>query len=199
MDNRTRSERTREAVLQAALTIMTRDGAGRLTLDAIAKESGVSKGGLLHQFPSKDAVITALLERQTARVEALAQQHLQAQGAGQLYPQLAAHIATSREVLSAPAFALSFAMFGLLAQDPGLLARSRERDARKLAAIKSEAADPDLATLRWLAAKGLVQAAMVGPSVITEEERERLFARLLDDAAWHALEHQARTPEVQAG
>lgn len=33
------------------------------TLDAVAKRAGVSKGGLLYHFPSKEALITALLER----------------------------------------------------------------------------------------------------------------------------------------
>lgn len=191
MDNRSRSERTREAVLQAALTILTRDGAGRLTLDAIAKESGVSKGGLMHQFPSKDAVLVALMQREIGRVEALAQNFLTEHGTTLRHPMLAAHIATSREVISAPAFALSFAIFGLLAQDPELLAGSRARDAARLAAIKGEAADPDLAILRWLAARGLVQASLTGPTIITEEERQRLFNRLLDDDAWRPLEHPA--------
>ena len=46
MDNPSRSEKTRNAVIQAALAIIARDGPGRLTLDAIARESGISKGGL---------------------------------------------------------------------------------------------------------------------------------------------------------
>ena len=45
MDNATRSERSRNVALDAALVIIARDGPGRLTLDAIARESGLSKGG----------------------------------------------------------------------------------------------------------------------------------------------------------
>jgi AcrR family transcriptional regulator len=198
MDNQSRSERTREAALQAALTIMARDGAGRLTLDAIARESGISKGGLMHQFHTKEAVISALLERQTARVEALAQKYVEEHGAGKTHPHLAAHIATSRQVITGPAYSISFAIHGLLAQDPGLLAISRERDAKRLDAIKAEAADPDLAMLRWLAARGLVQTALVGPSPVSIEERERLFERLLDDSQWIALEKPANIPPAPA-
>src|SRR6266436_1598840 len=69
MDNVTRSERSRKAALQAALTIIARDGPGRLTLDAIARESGLSKGGLMHQFRTKEGVLKALLERQMAHFE----------------------------------------------------------------------------------------------------------------------------------
>ena len=64
MDNPTRSRRSRSAVLQAALAIIARDGPGRLTLDALARESGLSKGGLMHQFRSKQAVLLALIEHQ---------------------------------------------------------------------------------------------------------------------------------------
>lgn len=191
MDNHTRSERTRNAALQAALTIIARDGAAKLTLDAIARESGVSKGGLMHQFRTKEAVLTALLERQTAEVAALSQRFVAEHGAGQLYPELAARIATSRAAITGPAYAVSYAIFGLLAQDPSLLAVSRARDVESVAVIKAEAIDPDLALLRWFAARGLTQTALIGPSPLTEAERDRLFARLLDDKKWTEFEKRS--------
>ena len=43
MDNATRSERSRNAALEAAIAIIARDGPGRLTLDAIARESGSAR------------------------------------------------------------------------------------------------------------------------------------------------------------
>ena len=53
----------RDAVLNAAEIVIDRDGVGAFTLDAVAKESGVSKGGLLHHYPSKDALLLALVTR----------------------------------------------------------------------------------------------------------------------------------------
>ena len=53
----------RQRALAAALLIATRDGAGALTLDAVAKEAEISKGGLMHHFPSKDALVLALVEK----------------------------------------------------------------------------------------------------------------------------------------
>jgi AcrR family transcriptional regulator len=196
MDNQTRSERTRDAALQAALTIIARDGAAKLTLDAIARESGISKGGLMYQFRSKEAVLTALLERQTAEVAALSRRYVAEHGAGQLYPELAARIATSRAAITGPAYAVSYAIFGLLAQDPGLLAVSRAKDVESVAVIKAEATDPDLAMLRWLAARGLTQTALIGPSPLTAAERDRLFARLLDDKQWAKFENPGTMPVV---
>ncbi|MDO8275460.1 MAG: TetR/AcrR family transcriptional regulator, partial [Serpentinimonas sp.] len=44
---------TRNALLEATNTVILRDGIAHLTLEAVAKEAGVSKGGLLYHFPSK--------------------------------------------------------------------------------------------------------------------------------------------------
>ena len=54
---------TRKRLLDAAAAVVRRDGAGALTLDAVAAEAGVSKGGLLYHFPTKEAMIAVLLER----------------------------------------------------------------------------------------------------------------------------------------
>ena len=43
--------------------MIRRDGAQRLTLDAVAAESGVSKGGVLYHFATKRALVDGLLER----------------------------------------------------------------------------------------------------------------------------------------
>jgi len=52
---------TRERLIDAAVQTIHAVGAANLTLDAVAKVAGVSKGGLLHHFPSKDALIEAVL------------------------------------------------------------------------------------------------------------------------------------------
>lgn len=36
-------------------------GANAMTLDAVAKQAGVSKGGLLYHFPSKEALVEAMI------------------------------------------------------------------------------------------------------------------------------------------
>jgi AcrR family transcriptional regulator len=67
----TQTQATIDRLLDAAIQVIAEGGAQRLTLDAVAKKAGVSKGGLLHHFPSKNALIAALLERLYARFEAL--------------------------------------------------------------------------------------------------------------------------------
>jgi len=79
-------EGTRGRLVEAALRTVERGGVGGLTLEAVAQEAGVSKGGLLHHFRSKDALVEAVLRHLlaafSARVEELAAR--EAQGPGRL-------------------------------------------------------------------------------------------------------------------
>jgi AcrR family transcriptional regulator len=192
MDNSTRSERSRSAVIQAALTVIARDGPGRLTLDAIAREGGISKGGLMHQFRSKEAVLKALLEHQIAQSDLFARDHLARLDPQNPEPELSGAIASLQHAMDKPR-SVALAVLGALAVDPDLLATPREVDARKAADIRAEAADADLALLRWLAAQGLLLGTMLGINPLTEEDRTRLFERLLDHRQW-APEEMRRAP-----
>lgn len=53
----------RDAILDAAEAVVLRDGFGRLSLQAVAYEIGLSKTGLLHHFPNKVTLIDALVRR----------------------------------------------------------------------------------------------------------------------------------------
>jgi AcrR family transcriptional regulator len=60
----------RDAVLDAFERILIDGGERAATLDATARTAGVSKGGLLYHFASRDALIEAVLTRFLALVEA---------------------------------------------------------------------------------------------------------------------------------
>ncbi|MEI9815055.1 MAG: TetR/AcrR family transcriptional regulator [Acidobacteriota bacterium] len=55
--------RTRETILEAAERIIVHSGVEKATIDEVAREARISKGGVLHHFPSKEAIAVALLER----------------------------------------------------------------------------------------------------------------------------------------
>ncbi|WP_292830831.1 TetR/AcrR family transcriptional regulator [Microbacterium sp.] len=65
-----RPPRARESVLDAFERLLIDDGERAATMDAAARAAGVSKGGLLYHFASKDALEQALLERLAALVDA---------------------------------------------------------------------------------------------------------------------------------
>jgi AcrR family transcriptional regulator len=53
---------TRDRLLQATIHIIQTQGFERLTLDAVAKEASVSKGGLLYHFPSKETLVSGVIQ-----------------------------------------------------------------------------------------------------------------------------------------
>ncbi len=55
-------------LLDAAIRVLIREGMGALTLDAVAREAGVSKGGLTHRYATKDALVAAMLEHFAGRL-----------------------------------------------------------------------------------------------------------------------------------
>lgn len=183
MDNATRSERTKSAVIAAALAIIARDGAGRLTLDAIARESGVSKGGLLHQFPTKRAVLAALLEQQADHYDSFAQAFREAHGADYAEPVLAAQIAAYREVMKG-ANSITSAILAAIAEDPTFLNPLQEREQQSLALIREQAADPEQALSRLYSAQGLALSTILGLCPLNADARERMFEHLLDESRW---------------
>ncbi|AND86901.1 AcrR family transcriptional regulator [Bradyrhizobium diazoefficiens] len=192
MDNATRSERSRNAALEAAIAIIARDGPGRLTLDAIARESGLSKGGVMHQFRTKEAVLKALLERQMAHFEEFSIRYMAKVSGTSANPNLATQLATIREAATSPNSA-ALALVAAMVENPDLMALPRELEMKRMAAIKEEAADPDLAMLRWAGALGLLLSSLFGMSPLSKDEHQRLFARLLDDAQWTGLGQPATT------
>ncbi|MDQ1080646.1 TetR/AcrR family transcriptional regulator [Pseudoroseomonas cervicalis] len=53
----------RDKVLDLAEAILLKDGTAALTLDAVARAAGVSKGGIQSRFGTKDELLAALVER----------------------------------------------------------------------------------------------------------------------------------------
>lgn len=52
---------TKKQILTAAAKLINEDGILALTLDAVAKLAGISKGGLLYHFPSKEALLEGIV------------------------------------------------------------------------------------------------------------------------------------------
>ncbi|MHA6845225.1 TetR/AcrR family transcriptional regulator [Ralstonia syzygii] len=191
MDNAARSERSRKIILDAALAILARDGPGKLTIDAIAQEGGISKGRMMHQFPTKMAVIEALLEQQIERVRQFQKDYFAGEGSDNPEAQLFEQIATYREAASHPqSFVL--AVLGAMAETPELMSPVLADTAKAVKRIKQEAEDVDLALLRWQAARGIVLGKLLGMCPLSQAERNRLFERLLDTNAWPTSTTQAK-------
>lgn len=59
----------RRQLLEVAARLSAAEGPASLTLDAVSQAAGVSKGGLLHHFPSKAALIDGLFDDLVGRLD----------------------------------------------------------------------------------------------------------------------------------
>lgn len=57
-------ESVKSNLLDAAADILIHESAQKLTLNLVAQKAGVSKGGLLHHFPSKEKLLDGLFHRE---------------------------------------------------------------------------------------------------------------------------------------
>lgn len=62
-----RKEIDRDRILDAAEAVVLESGGRQFTLDAVAERAGISKGGLVYSFPTKDELVAAALERELTR------------------------------------------------------------------------------------------------------------------------------------
>lgn len=64
-----RKEITRDQILDAADAVILESGGRLFTLDAVARQAGISKGGLVYSFATKDELVAAALERELTRFQ----------------------------------------------------------------------------------------------------------------------------------
>ncbi|TCP22440.1 TetR/AcrR family transcriptional regulator [Rhodovulum adriaticum] len=143
----------RSRILDAAEAVALREGARHLTLDAAAREAGLSKGGVLYHFPSKQALLDGMLQRFIDMVRAEIDGHLD-RFRGQANPTLRALNATMRARLQGPD-QLRIALTAAHAEHPTENAKLREVFAREWETVAAETTDPAGALTIWCAIEGL--------------------------------------------
>ena len=117
-----------DLLLDAAEAVIVRDGIASLTLDAVAAEAKVSKGGLLHHFPSKDRLVEALVTRTASNIRAHNDEAYQCatEGPGRMARGLLAANLRDLHEWCVTCQRGSAATFSALAHNPQLLAPMRE-------------------------------------------------------------------------
>jgi AcrR family transcriptional regulator len=170
-----RTFNSRDDILDAAQRVAARDGAGHVTLDAVARESGLSKGGVLYNFPSKDALIQGMLERLLTVYREKVDDYRE-KLKDETAPTIQAVLASKREIEIDPK--VSMAILTAAAQKPELLDPLREACARQFTHLCEETKDPDLAMLMWAAADGLMFQTLLGYAPYPADHKDALFAKL---------------------
>lgn len=167
---------SREAILDAAEALASEVGANHMSLDAVAAKAGISKGGLLYQFPSKVALLKGMIERYVERLEeATTARKAKGSEAARL---LAARLAARGDRTIARERRGSFGMIAAIAEQPGLLDPVRGAHDRIWKRLRETSNDPELALLTWFALEGLLFVELFGTSPLTKAERAKLLKRL---------------------
>lgn len=165
---------SREAILDAAEALIRESGVNRMTLDAVAARAGLSKGGLLYNFPSKDALLRGMIERFVETLNAPSE----GSAAARIAEIRLAKLASIPENQKA-----SHSMLAAIAENPTLLDPIRDAHAKLWSQIKGRDADPDQALIAWLAVEGLCVFEMFATSPLTPEEQTRIVTKLRAMAA----------------
>jgi len=160
------ADNKREALLRAAGEVVRERGVDAMTLEAVAAHARVSKGGLLYHFATKDALVTAMVERLAAGFEAemegeMARERLEEPGAPEAGRWLRAYVRVS--TAPDPEFdALAAALAAAFAADPALLRPIREAEARWQEHAENDGINPALAAVVRLAADGCWMSLLFG-------------------------------------
>ncbi|WP_240231395.1 TetR/AcrR family transcriptional regulator [Devosia lacusdianchii] len=164
----------RGAILDAAERVVLRSGAASLTIDAVAKEAGVSKGGVLYAFTTKDALISAMLNRVTASYDTAMEAQLAALGDAPL-ARPRAHVAASRDE-DAPSSARALALMASFIRAPDYQKETQQYYRELMASADPASEAGRRARLALLATEGAFIMRGFGLYAFSEEE-------------WHAI-HQ---------
>lgn len=168
----------RDRLLDSAETVLAEHGSQGLTLAAVAARAGVSKGGLLYHYASKDALVTAMIERLIGEFDELvASFRLERPG---WYTR--AYVEATFAVLAAQDADNARRRWAALcaaATDPVLREPFARAQRRWMSEGLDEEPDPDLAQLVRLAADGLWEAAELDASLLGPERLKALRERLL--------------------
>jgi squalene-hopene/tetraprenyl-beta-curcumene cyclase len=142
---------TKELILGTTTGLLEREGATAITLDRIASEAGLSKGGLLYHFSSKEQLVEALVARAAAALPLPPGQR-------------------ARDFFTA--------LLAAYAVDPARLQPLREACYALRDGTVSAAEDPARATCAWLASEGLALFEYLGLINLSGPERENLTNRI---------------------
>jgi AcrR family transcriptional regulator len=165
---------SREKILDAAAELVSEIGAGRLTLDGVAERAGLSKGGLLYNFPTKEALLQGMIQRLIDQVAAEREALREHAAPG---PNLEARLCTAAllKMCCGKTKEIANGMLAATAENPRLLDPLRQVIRDTLGTLKETSEDLDAALLAWLAVEGLSSFEMHDISPFSDEDRQRIL------------------------
>lgn len=171
---------TRRSVLAAAAEIVVREGASKLTLDAVAERCDLSKGGILHHFSTKDSLISAMIEDVVGQFEADLQRNVQGETGPGSFARAFLRACLDRDGIVTRTLKVSAGIVAAVAINAQLLAPLRSRYDEWIARLEDDGIDPAIAELVRSAADGLWLGDVLELGHTSAALRQRVFAKLIE-------------------
>jgi AcrR family transcriptional regulator len=172
------SNSKRNHILSAAAAVVQNNGIEKLTLEAVAAEAGVSKGGLLHHFPNKEALIKSMVAAITDEfivdVQTRADHDARDQGKWSR-----AYLQSTFEG-NKEENGMNTALTASLFTHHDLLEELRKQYAVWQHNIENDGFDPVMSTIVRLAVDGLWFSEVFGVGEIDDELRGKVIRKLLE-------------------
>lgn len=162
----------RDKVLDAAEAVVTRTGAAGLTIDAVAREAGITKGGVQYCFGSKESLIGAMLNRWGDSFERDVMEHAGEEPSAEDI--VRGHIEASRKTDDTEDSRSAVMMTALL-QSPEQIAETRAWYNSRLAGLDLKSTAGRRARLAFLASEGAFFLRAFNLLDMDEQDRQVLF------------------------
>ena len=169
---------TREKLIQAAAQLVISKGITRVTLEQVALEAGVSKGGLLHHFPTKQALLNGLIEQVGQVFKARLEKYMALETSLQPGRLARAYIRASFEY-EADELQLTNAIAKVVSEFPELLQELQMDFAQLDQEMQQDGLPAARALVIRLACDGLWFSELIGVSSLQESLRSQMLEELL--------------------
>lgn len=171
-------DKTRREILIAANLIVINQGVDSLTLEATAREAGISKGGLLYHFPSKQALIEGMIRLYLQRFEDDLSNSTAANESDEPGRLTRAYLETTFAD-NARTPRLNAGLLAAIATDPALLAPVQTSFSEWVARLDQDRLDPVTTTIIRLVADGLWLVELFGLAPPDDAMKARVQERLV--------------------
>ena len=166
----------RDKVLDAAEAIVARAGAAGLTFDAVAREAGITKGGVQYCFGTKDKLVGAMIDRWTEAFETGIRDHTGPDPS--VRDVIRGHLAVTRDEDEAD-HSRSAVMMTAILERPDRVAEGRAWYAQRLAGLDLDDPADRRVALSFLACEGAFLLKALGLIEIGGAEWKQLFDDML--------------------
>lgn len=170
---------TRDKIIDAAMSIVRDQGVAKLTLDEAARCAGLSKGGVLYHFKTKDDLIRGVVEHLINRSDAIQRSYYDREPEGP-YRWARAVVRTGFDPNGPASSKLGGALLASIAVNPELVAPLQAHYDKWIERIRADSPNPLLAGMICMAIDGHYFEKILGLQLCDEDGHNEMMAFMLD-------------------